>query len=126
MRLTHVRLLVNDYRAMLSFYRDTLGLQVGFDDGENFAEVKAGEAEISLFVRHGMADALDGLRSGEGDRAVLIFHVDDVGATYRRLSSRDVNFVTPPKDMAEWGIRIALFRDPEGNLVEINQPLARG
>ena len=83
MRLTQVRLLVNDFHAMLSFYRDTLGLRVGFDDGENFAEGKA----------------------GEGDRAALI---------------------APPKDMAPWGIRIALFRDPEGNLVEINQRLARG
>ena len=125
MRLTHIRLLVTDFHAMLSFYRDTLGLRVGFDDGENFAEVKAGGIDVSLFVRHGMADALDDLRSGEADRAALIFAVDDVDATYRRLSSVGVRFVAPPKDMAEWGIRIALFRDPEGNLVEINQPLAR-
>lgn len=126
MRLTHVRLLVNDFHTMRSFYRDTLGLRVGFDDGENFAEVNAGGVDVSLFVRHGMADALDDLRSGDSDRAVLIFEVDDVDATYRRLSSDAVRFVAPPKDMAEWGIRIALFRDPEGNLVEINQPLARG
>jgi lactoylglutathione lyase len=125
-RLTHVRLLVKDFHAMLSFYRDTLGLRVGFDDGENFAEVKAGGVDLSLFVRHGMADAVDDLRSGEGDRAALIFQVDDVDATYRRLSSGAVRFVTPPKDMADWGIRVAIFRDPEGNLVEINQPLARG
>jgi catechol 2,3-dioxygenase-like lactoylglutathione lyase family enzyme len=26
-------------------------------------------------------------------------------------------------DRPEWGIRTAHFRDPDGNLIEINQPL---
>ena len=112
---------------MRAFYRDTLGLKIGFDDGENFAEVDAGaDVQISLFVRHGMIDAGAELKAGDGDRGVIIFAVDDVDAAYRRLSSRGVRFATPPRDMDDWGIRVALFRDPEGNLLEINQPLKRG
>jgi catechol 2,3-dioxygenase-like lactoylglutathione lyase family enzyme len=126
-RLTHVRLLVDDFASMLAFYRDTLGLRIGFNDGENFAEVDAGaDVQISLFVRHGMNDAIEGgARPSGGDGAVVIFSVDGVDTTYERLRSRGVVFVTSPRDMQDWGIRVAHFRDPEGNLLEINEPLAR-
>ena len=33
--------------------------------------------------------------------------------------------VAPPVDRPAWGIRTAHYRDPDGNLVEINKPLAR-
>jgi len=33
--------------------------------------------------------------------------------------------VNKPKNMNDWGIRLAHFRDPDGNLIEINQPIVQ-
>ncbi len=52
------------------------------------------------------------------------FLVQDVDAVYRTLSGRGVRFLKEPHDTA-WGGRLALFTDPDGNvlqLVEIDWP----
>jgi catechol 2,3-dioxygenase-like lactoylglutathione lyase family enzyme len=54
---------------------------------------------------------------------VLCFDVGDVDATHRALAGQGVVFLTPPTDRPAWMIRTAHFRDPDGNLVEINAPL---
>ena len=44
--------------------------------------------------------------------------VDDVDAEHARLAALGVEFDMPPTD-AEAGIRLAFFRDPDGNRLEI-------
>jgi lactoylglutathione lyase len=46
-----------------------------------------------------------------------------VDATYADLKARGVHFVTEPADQEAWVLRVAHFRDPDGNLIEINAPL---
>jgi lactoylglutathione lyase len=58
------------------------------------------------------------------DRAMIIFEVEDVDVRYEALKTRGVTFTHPPEDHADWGIRTAHFRDPAGNLIEINKALA--
>ncbi|KAA0254227.1 MAG: hypothetical protein EDM79_20930, partial [Chloroflexi bacterium] len=41
------------------------------------------------------------------------------------LRAHGVTLLTEPTDHADWGIRTAHFRDPDGHLIEINQPLKR-
>jgi len=48
-----------------------------------------------------------------------------VDGTDRRLSADGVEFVAGPTDHPEWRIRTAHLRDPDGTLVEINEPLPR-
>jgi catechol 2,3-dioxygenase-like lactoylglutathione lyase family enzyme len=57
------------------------------------------------------------------DRMAMIFGVDDVDATCSKLKSHGVQFVTEPHERKDWGIRVAHFRDPDGNLIEINHGL---
>jgi catechol 2,3-dioxygenase-like lactoylglutathione lyase family enzyme len=57
------------------------------------------------------------------DRSALIFAVDNVDETYQQLTKKDVIFVTQPCDRPDWGTRTAHFRDPDGNLIEINSNL---
>ena len=37
------------------------------------------------------------------------------------LKSKAVEIVSMPWDFADWGVKLALVRDPEGNLVELVQ-----
>lgn len=130
MRLTHVRLLVSDHDACLRFYRDTLGfdLIMGGED-QVYSELKAGDGIIlALFLRQAMSQAIGTqdlpADASAQDRVVFTFEVESVDAAYERLRERGVEFVAAPKDRPEWMIRTAHFRDPAGNLIEINNPLA--
>jgi catechol 2,3-dioxygenase-like lactoylglutathione lyase family enzyme len=127
-RLTHVRLLVADYPACFRFYRDVMGLEVvwGDEDGR-YADFRAGEAMVALYNRRLMAEAVGTADrppdADAQDRAALIFEVEDVDAAAEQLGARGVEFVTEPEDRPDWGIRAAHFRDPDGNLIEINRDL---
>ncbi|HVM16667.1 MAG TPA: VOC family protein [Gaiellaceae bacterium] len=122
MRLTHARLLVDDFGACFRFYRDVLGLEPtwGEEDGA-YADFEGGGATLALFARHGM-DGRAELRP-PGDGAMLVFEVDDVDAVAARLGEHRVPLEAEPHDEPEWGIRVAHFRDPAGTLIEVNQPL---
>lgn len=127
---THTRLLVTDYRASFQFYRDVLGLDVewGNEDGV-YADFRTGDTTLALFDRGAMAEAVGTDHpiedTGQQDVVSLIFEVESVDETYECLEN-EVSFITEPHDQPGWGIRVAHFRDPEGTLIEINEPLDRG
>ncbi|CNG89710.1 glyoxalase [Mycobacterium tuberculosis] len=54
--------------------------------------------------------------------AIIEFIVDDVDAEYERLRGSIGEVVTAPTTMP-WGNRALLFRDPDGNLVNLFTPV---
>jgi catechol 2,3-dioxygenase-like lactoylglutathione lyase family enzyme len=128
LKYTHTRLLVNKFKECFFFYRDVLGFEPRAGDERGpYAEFKTGVVMVSLFVRQFMAHATGTEAkspSAEGqDRAVLTFQVHDVDEAFEELRQKGVKFVTEPVDRRDWLIRTAHFRDPDGNLLEINSPL---
>ncbi len=112
MRLTHVRLLVDDFGECFRFYRDTLGLEATFGDQEGpYASFGTEPATLSIFTRAGQAETVD-LR-GSGDGALVPLEVDDVDAAARRFG------LAEPTSRPDWGIRVTYLRDPSGNLLEL-------
>lgn len=128
-RLTHVRLLVQDYPACFRFYRDVLDFEVAWgEEHGQYADFRAGDATLALYKRELMAEAV-GTSDRPADvdaqdRAALIFEIEDVDAAWEQLKARGVRFVTEPQDRPDWGIRTAHFRDPDGNLIEIYRDLS--
>ncbi len=57
--------------------------------------------------------------------AIIEFLVDDVDAEYERLRAHVGEIVTAPTTMP-WGNRALLFRDPDGNLVNLFTPVTEG
>ncbi|WP_018758037.1 VOC family protein [Paenibacillus terrigena] len=125
MKFSHVRLLVSNVRECFIFYRDILGLEVLYGNEDTpFAEFKTGDIHIALeppMASEPIAAFRNKNEFSALDQVALIFRVDDVDATYDRLKSREVEFVKEPHDTLEWNMRVAYFRDPAGNLIEINQ-----
>ena len=119
MRLTHVRLLVDDFGAAFRFYRDVLGLETTFGEGEPpYAEFRTGDALLSIFERDPQAEVVDLRPPGDSTLAILV--VDEVDPLVERF--RD-HVVAGPTDRGAWGGRVAYLRDPSGNLVELFQPI---
>ena len=126
MRLTHVRLLVEDVTRSANFYRDVVGFDQQLDAGV-YVELRAGDALLGIYGREDMGHVLGssarppGLE--DGDRVLLCLGVEDVDDTHDRLTQKGVSFATAPHDQEAWVIRVAHFRDPDGNLIEISAPL---
>ncbi len=125
-RVVATVLFVRDLATCIAFYRDTLGLELQESDAESVAfrmeNVYFLLLEVSAAARLISEAALE-LKLEGGPRGLLAAEVEDVDAIYEVLKARGVTFLRPPTNQP-WGLRTAHFADPEGNLWEINQPIA--
>jgi lactoylglutathione lyase len=126
MRLTHVRLLVEDMDRCLRFYRDAVGLDVTLEADGIYYELAAGDVILALYRRDLMGQMIGAELPppGRSDAVALTFQVNDVDTAAQALKDRGAELVNEPMDYEIAFLRVAHLRDPEGNLIEINAPLA--
>jgi lactoylglutathione lyase len=129
MHLTQTRLIVVDLPAAFRFYRDVIGLRPMADPPQPpYAAFKPelGSA-LALHERTALVEDLAGaLRvTGErgGDQAVVALRVDDLSSYLAEVAARGGRVVAGPVELGG-RIRSAYLRDPEGNLIEIQQWLS--
>jgi predicted enzyme related to lactoylglutathione lyase/ADP-ribose pyrophosphatase YjhB (NUDIX family) len=128
-KLTHVRLLVvSDFGDCFRFYHDVMGFEAMFgDESGPYADFDAHSIKLALFKRDLMAQAIGAPnlspRQMLQDTAALVFEVVDVESAMNQLEKRGAVFLTEPTDRPDWGIRTVHLRDPDGNLIELNEEL---
>ena len=61
-------------------------------------------------------------RNADPARHMVGLGSDDVDADWKRLEAAGVEFVERPTDYGQ--LRIATLKDPEGNLIQLLQPIA--
>jgi catechol 2,3-dioxygenase-like lactoylglutathione lyase family enzyme len=120
-------LAVSDFAASLRFYRDQLGLdEVARYDDPPYATLSAAGARISLAEQgHPAPDrpgvAMAAPSSPARANVVLVLEVADADMARKVLAGRGVRFLAetyrPP-----WGGSRFFCVDPDGYLVEIEQP----
>jgi catechol 2,3-dioxygenase-like lactoylglutathione lyase family enzyme len=130
--LSQCFVLVHDPDLALSFYRDTLGLELRNDVArEDFRWITVGAASqpgvaivLTNYLNGSAADrdALAGLLA-KGALNGVHFHTDDLDATFEQVRGAGAEIVQEPTDQP-WGTRDFAVRDPSGNLVRIDQPPA--
>ena len=104
----YVNIFVSDYERAMTFYQDTLGLEVNSAD-EDFGYASFNAGAITLGIAKANEEALLGRHTGVG------FMVKDIHASYEQLKNRGVTFDMPPTEQP-WGGILALFKDPDGNV----------
>lgn len=125
--LVHIvtMLVVDDMNESTTFYCD----KFGFD-------VREQEIGIALLERGGMLlylvteseptidkpnIILANMNTKDRTSVNLVFRVKDCNAAFKELSENGVEFLTPPQSPA-WGGWRCFTKDPNGYLIEIEQP----
>jgi len=100
------------FEAMARFYRHRLGLAPRTVKPD-FINFDWGGVRLSVSVH----DRVTGM-SADPLRIMVNLAVDDIRAVHARLEANGVVFTRPP-EAEEWGGRVATFRDPDGNLLQL-------
>jgi catechol 2,3-dioxygenase-like lactoylglutathione lyase family enzyme len=108
---------VSDQARAKAFYVDTLGLELVRDDdsvpGMRWVQVKPRDSSVSLTLVTWFESMPPGSLRG------LVFGSDDLQADYERLSSKGVEFDSPPQ-VQPWATE-AVLSDPDGNMIVLQQ-----
>ena len=105
-----------DVNNLLPFYRDVLGLKVGLELDGFVVLGDLGAPALAL----GTHSEVRG-RNMDPARHMVGLSTDDVDADCKRLKAAGVEFVENPTDYGT--LRIATLKDPEGNLLQLLQPV---
>jgi len=124
MDLARTRILTDHVAGLASFYAAFVGIDVVTND--YYVEVKTPTAAVAFSRRQFIELNASGvpLSSMPSDAVILDFQVDDVDRHYERVNRLGVAWINAPTTQP-WGNRSMMFRDPEGNLVDMFSP-ARG
>lgn len=123
MRLQQTRLVTADVDRLIRFYEAVTGAGHG-REGPQYLEFAAPCEGLAIAGGGGAVQAYgEGVVvTAQNRSAILDFAVDDVDVEVARLRPFVTDWVMEPTDMP-WGNRIALFRDPDGNLVNLFAPI---
>jgi lactoylglutathione lyase len=122
-----IALFVHDLERCTAFYRDTLALPFKGSDPGLAAFDLPGGVMLVLLSPQGAAEVVGTdvatlMKFEGGPHGYVALSVADVDSTYAGLTAKGVTFVQSPTDKP-WGLRMAHFTDPEGNLWEITQDI---
>lgn len=107
---------VTDISRALGFYQGTLGMSVTFTNGSpvGFVILERDAAELHLTL-------VKGHKGGRHNVAHLM--VGDAVGLHDHLVANGVRIVKGLRD-ADYGLRGFVFADPDGNRIDVGQPLS--
>ncbi len=104
---------VTDVGRAVDFYGQTLGLSVAQQQDE-WAEVEAGDVKIGLNARD------EETPGGDGGAVIAFKTQADLDGAVEQLQTKGIEFAGRISEHP-WG-RIATFRDPDGNDLQLYEP----
>ena len=121
MHLAATRIITDDVDALVAFYERVTGA-TSTRLHPLFAEVRTDTGTLAIASSATIPLLGEGAAAPRANRSVILdLLVDDVDAVYTTLQGVVETFVNKPTTMP-WGNRSLLFRDPDGNLVNVFTP----
>jgi predicted enzyme related to lactoylglutathione lyase len=122
MKFVSTRIITADVSRLVTFYELVTEVSATWAN-ELFAEIATPTATLAIGSDKTVPLFGQGSAEPAANRTAIIeFIVDDVDAEYERLCEHLSDVVTEPTTMP-WGNRALLFRDPDGNLVNLFTPV---
>jgi predicted enzyme related to lactoylglutathione lyase len=122
MDLVSIRIITGDINRLVGFYEKVTGVQAVWGT-EDFAELRTAHGTLAIgSTRTVPLFAPGSARPADNHTVIIEFLVDDVDALHESLKGVVDDVVTVPTTMP-WGNRSLLFRDPDGNLVNVFTPV---
>ena len=128
-RVEHITINVSDIERSTKFFRDVLGfayIETVADGPKDLVYFDIdGSARLELFDFHGKAVKSAPVQGGCDPLGYVhaAFMVDSVDEWVARFRENDVTISFGPCDLPHLGMRVCLFLDPDGNTLEICEPL---
>ena len=123
MQFASIRIITDDLDRLVSFYEQVTGVTAE-RPAPPFAEIVMPSA--TLAIGHSQTVRLFGAgsaRAADNHSVIIEFRVDDVDTEHARLQKLVEDWIQEPTTMP-WGNRSILFRDPDGNLVNLFTPVS--
>ena len=118
MDLVSIRIITHDVDRLARFYEAVTGT-VAARPAPVFAELRTATGTLAIASTATVAMLGDHApKPGSNDSIIIEYLVTDVDAEFARLRDMLEDIVLEPTTMP-WGSRSALFRDPDGNLVNL-------
>jgi len=122
MKFVSTRIITADVKRLVAFYEMVTETAAVWAN-ELFAEVPTPVGTLAIGSDKTVPIFGAGSAQPAANRSAIIeFLVDDVDAEWERLRPNVGEVVTEPTTMP-WGNRALLFRDPDGNLVNLFTPV---
>ena len=130
MKYAQIRLMTQRFDETFDFYNKGLGLPVTWGNkGEVYASfLTENSVELAIFQADLMESHIGHVTEARDkihDKIMLSFTVDDIDRCYQEFLKKGLTCINEPRNMPTWGIRCLHLRDPEGNLIEVNQELPK-
>lgn len=108
---------VGDIARAQAFYVGTLGFTKTFENGDpvGFMILRKGEAELHLTLQPGHKPA---------PFNVAHMMVEEIDAFHAVIRARGLRIVKGLRDK-DYGLRAFVFEDPDGNRIDVGEPLKR-
>jgi predicted enzyme related to lactoylglutathione lyase len=118
MELASIRIITHDVDRLARFYEAVTGI-TATRPAPVFAELRTATGTVAIASTATVAMLGDDApQPARNDSIIIEFLVDDVDAEFARLRDALDDVTLPPTTMP-WGNRSTLFRDPDGNLVNL-------
>ncbi|WP_423149421.1 VOC family protein [Rubrolithibacter danxiaensis] len=124
MNLLSIRIITVNFEGLVKFYEQVTGTAV-VQYTPDFAELKTQTATLAI----GSTNTLqffggdEVAKAAQNSSAIIEFKVDDVEKDYERLADYLQNYIVQKPTTMPWGNKSFLFRDPDGNLINLFTPV---
>jgi predicted enzyme related to lactoylglutathione lyase len=121
MDFASVRIITDDLEQVVGFYEQLTGVSA-VRPAPVFASLRLPSANIDFGHAQTAQLFKDAAHPADNQTVIIEFLVDDVDKEYERLRNLVSDWVMEPTTMP-WGNRSTLFRDPDGNLINLFAPV---
>jgi len=123
MKLVSTRIVTDHVPTLATFYERVTGIKpVGCS--EHYVEIETAAGLLAICSKESVGLFNAGAAEPRANRSMIVeFEVEDVDKERARLADIVESFVMEPTNQP-WGNRSMLFRDPDGNLINVFATIA--